>query len=169
MGEIRRCRDDERATILAIVNAAAERYRGAIPTDCWHEPYMPAAELDGEIAAGVAFWGYEAEGALLGVMGIQPVRDVDLIRHAYVLPPAQGQGVGTALLRHLRASSGRRMLIGTWAAAEWAIRFYRHHGFELVPPEQKKELLKEYWTVPERQIETSVVLADPPFDQPKRG
>src|SRR4051812_11906631 len=141
----------------------------AIPADCWHEPYMPAAELDGEIAAGVTFWGYEAEGALLGVMGIQPVRDVDLIRHAYVLPPAQGQGVGTALLRHLRASSGRRMLIGTWAAAEWAIRFYRHHGFELVPAGQKKELLKEYWTVPERQIDPSVGLADPPFDQPKRG
>jgi GNAT superfamily N-acetyltransferase len=169
MGDIRRCRDDERATILAIVNAAAERYRGAIPADCWHEPYMPPAELDGEIAAGVAFWGYESDGALLGVMGIQPVRDVDLIRHAYVLPRHQGQGVGTALLRHLRGSTGRRMLIGTWAAAEWAIRFYRHHAFELVSPARKTTLLNTYWTVPERQIETSVVLANPPFDQPERG
>src|SRR3954447_12994606 len=149
MGDIRRCRDDERPAILAIVNAAADRYRGAIPADCWHEPYMPPAELDGALAAGVAFWGYESDGALLGVMGIQPVRDVDLIRHAYVLPRHQGQGVGTALLRQLRGSSGRRMLIGTWAAAEWAIRFYRHHGFELVAPEHKAALLNTYWTVPE--------------------
>src|SRR5205807_10516691 len=138
MTRIRPCRGDERGAILAIINSAATAYRGVIPADRWHEPYMSSSELDHEIASGVAFWGYEADGALLGIMGIQPVRDVDLIRHAYVLPPAQGQGVGTALLRHLRASSGRRMLIGTWAAAEWAIRFYRHHGFELVPPEQKK-------------------------------
>ena len=102
MGTIRPCRDDDRPAILAIVNAAAEVYRGAIPADCFHEPYMPRAELDGEIAAGVAFWGYQEDGALIGVMGIQPVRDVDLIRHAYVLPQRQGRGVGTTLLWHLR-------------------------------------------------------------------
>jgi len=161
---IRLCRDDERAAILAIVNAAAEAYRGVIPEDCWHEPYMPAQELEGEIAAGVAFWGYEADGALVGVMGIQPVRDVDLIRHAYVLPAHQRHGIGAALLQHLRRRSARRMLIGTWAAAEWAIRFYRRHGFELVSPERKTALLKQYWAVPDRQIEASVVLSDPPLE-----
>jgi GNAT superfamily N-acetyltransferase len=141
MSSIRCCRDDERAAILAIVNAAAEAYRGVIPEDCWHEPYMPAHELDSEIAAGVAFWGREADGALIGVMGIQPVRDVDLIRRAYVLPAHQRHGVGAALLKHLRGRSSRRMLIGTWAAAEWAIGFYRRHGFERVSPERKAALL----------------------------
>jgi GNAT superfamily N-acetyltransferase len=124
---------------------------------------MPAQELESEIAAGVEFWGCEADGALVGVMGIQPVRDVDLIRHAYVLPAHQRCGIGAALLRHLRQRSARRMLIGTWAAAEWAISFYCRHGFELVPPERKTGLLKTYWTVPGRQIETSVVLANPPL------
>ena len=156
---IRLCRDDERAAILAIVNSAAEAYRGAIPADRWHEPYMPAAELDAEIAAGVAFWGYETDGALLGVMGIQPVRDVDLIRHAYVLPASQGRGVGGALLEHLLGAATRPVLVGTWAAAEWAIRFYRRHGFE--PASQ--DLLRTYWSIPERQVQTSVVLARPPF------
>jgi GNAT superfamily N-acetyltransferase len=160
---IRPCRDDEGPAILAIVNAAAEAYRGVIPADRFHDPYMPAAELDAEIAAGVAFWGYEDGGALVGVMGIQPVRDVDLIRHAYVVPARQRGGVGAALLEHLRAAATRRILVGTWAAAEWAIRFYRRHGFELVSPERKAALLKAYWTIPERQIETSVVLANPPF------
>ena len=162
MVDIRRCRDDERGAILAIVNAAAEAYRGVIPDDCWHEPYMPAHELDDEIAAGVAFWGVGRDGALVGVMGIQPVRDVDLIRHAYVLPEHQRRGIGAALLGHLRRLSTRRMLIGTWAADEWAVRFYQRHGFELVPPDRKTELLRAYWTVPDRQIETSVVLANPP-------
>ncbi|HYI18339.1 MAG TPA: GNAT family N-acetyltransferase [Solirubrobacteraceae bacterium] len=156
---IRPCRDDERAAILAIVNAAAEAYRGVIPADRWREPYMPPDELDAEIAAGVAFWGYEDEGELAGIMGIQPVRDVELIRHAYVAPARQGHGVGGALLSHLEGRSTRPMLIGTWAAAEWAIRFYRRHGFEPVSVERKTELLKTYWTIPERQIETSVVLA----------
>ena len=164
MSNIRPCRDNERKAILAIVNAAAEAYRGVIPADRWHEPYMPSQEFDTEIAAGVAFWGYEGEGALVGVMGIQPVHDVDLIRHAYVLPGSQRRGVGTALLDHLRDLSTRRMLVGTWAAADWAVRFYRRHGFELVSPARKTELLKTYWTVPDRQIETSVVLANPPLD-----
>jgi GNAT superfamily N-acetyltransferase len=160
---IRPCREDERATILEIVNAAAEAYRGVIPADRWHEPYMPSRELDGEVAAGVEFWGYEAGGALVGIMGIQQVRDVDLIRHAYVSPGNQGRGVGGALLEHLASSTGRRMLVGTWAAAEWAIRFYLRHGFELVSQKRKAALLQAYWNIPERQIETSVVLAKPPL------
>ncbi len=161
MTDIRPCRPDERATILAIVNAAAEAYRGVIPSDCWHEPYMSAAELDRELAAGVTFWGYEADGELIGVMGIQQVRDVDLIRHAYVLPASQGRGIGGALLAHLEALSTRRILIGTWADAEWAIRFYERHGYALVSPAVKTTLLRTYWTVSDRQIETSVVLAGP--------
>jgi GNAT superfamily N-acetyltransferase len=161
---IRPCREDERDSILAIVNAAAEAYRGVIPADRWREPYMPARELDHEIAAGVAFWGYEADGALVGIMGIQPVRDVDLIRHAYVSPASQGRGVGGALLEHFTRSAARTLLVGTWAAAEWAIRFYRGHGFEPVSPARKSVLLKRYWTIPDRQIETSVVLAKPPLD-----
>ena len=164
MSTIRRCRDDERTAILAIVNAAAEAYRGVIPADCWHEPYMPVDELDAEIAAGVAFWGFEADGRLAGLMGMQQVGDVDLIRHAYVLPTCQRHGVGSALLQHFGTLSTRRMLIGTWAAAGWAIRFYRRHGFDLVSPERKTALLKTYWTVPDRQIATSVVLAKPGFD-----
>jgi GNAT superfamily N-acetyltransferase len=162
-GEIRRCREDEREAVLAIVNAAATAYRGVIPDDCWHEPCMDAGELDGEISSGVVFWGYETGGALIGVMGIQPVGDVDLIRHAYVLPADQGRGAGGALLLHLRGLTSRRILVGTWAAAEWAVRFYRRHGFEQVSPERKTALLGTYWTIPDRQIETSVVLADPPF------
>ena len=164
MATIRPCRDDERPEILAIVNAAAQVYRGVIPADRWHEPYMPAEELDAEIAAGVAFWGYESDGALLGIMGIQPVRDVDLIRHAYVDPGRQRSGVGGALIEHLMQSATRRVLVGTWAAAEWAIGFYRRHGFQQVTPEQKDRLLKAYWNIPDRQIETSVVLANPPLD-----
>jgi GNAT superfamily N-acetyltransferase len=165
---IRPCRDEERPAILAIVNAAAEAYRGVIPPDRWHEPYMPSRQLDDEIAAGVAFWGWEANGALVGIMGIQSVADVDLIRHAYVSPGSQGQGIGGALLEHLARSTTRRMLVGTWAAADWAIRFYRRHGFELVSPQLKDELLRNYWSIPERQIETSVVLANRPTAPPAR-
>jgi GNAT superfamily N-acetyltransferase len=164
MASIRHCRADEHAAILAIVNAAAEAYRGVIPADRWREPYMPLSELRAEIAAGVEFWGYEDGGALLGVMGIQPLGEVDLIRHAYVSPASQGHGVGSALLEHLAGSAVRRMLVGTWAAAEWAIAFYRRHGFEQVSPERKTELLRTHWTIPERQIETSVVLSRPSLD-----
>ena len=159
---IRPCSNEERTAILAIVNAAAEAYRGVIPTDRWHEPYMDAAELEQEIADGVVFWGYETDGELIGVMGIQAMDDVDLIRHAYVRPASQGQGVGAALLLHLRGLTSRPMLVGTWAAATWAIRFYERHGFALVSPQRKTALLKSYWTIPDRQIETSVVLANPP-------
>ena len=143
-GRIRRCRDDERTAILAIVNAAAEAYRGVIPADRWREPYMPMRELDTEIAAGVAFWGYEADGALVGIMGIQPVRGFDLIRHAYVSPDSQRGGVGGALLEHLAHRTARRMLVGTWAAADWAIRFYCRHGFELVSPAPGRGAAREY-------------------------
>jgi GNAT superfamily N-acetyltransferase len=161
---IRPCRPDERDRILTIVNAAAEAYRGVIPADRWREPYMDAAHLDGEIAAGVTFSGWEdPDGTLVGVMGIQAVRDVDLIRHAYVLPGQQGRGIGADLLAHLRATTDRPILIGTWAAAEWAIRFYRRHGFELVPEDRVAGLLRTYWDVPARQVETSVVLASPPI------
>jgi GNAT superfamily N-acetyltransferase len=163
MGNLRLCRDDELGTIVTVVNAAAEAYRGVIPTDRWHDPYMSAAQLERARAAGIVFWGYEHDGALIGVMGFQPVRDVDLIRHAYVLPGSQRRGVGGALLKELRSRSERRMLIGTWAAADWAIHFYQRHGFELVSPARKIELLKTYWSIPDRQIETSVVLANPPF------
>src|SRR5262245_23296960 len=165
MTNIRASRDNDRATILAIVNAAAEAYRGVIPADRWHEPYMSRAELDREVAAGVAFWGYEENGRLTGVMGIQPVRDVNLIRHAYVLPTSQRLGIGGALLEHLRQLSSRRILVGTWEAADWAIRFYQRHGFELVASARKAALLNTYWNIPDRQIEVSVVLASPPVDQ----
>jgi GNAT superfamily N-acetyltransferase len=165
MTSIRPCRDDDRAAILAIVNAAAEAYRDVIPADRWHEPYMPWDELGSEIAAGVAFWGYEEDGRLAGVMGFQSVRDVDLIRHAYVLPSSQRRGIGGALLGHLRQLSTRPILVGTWEAADWAIRFYRRHGFELVAPARKAVLLKAYWNVPDRQIEVSMVLASPPVDE----
>lgn len=158
---IRRCRSNEREVVLAVINQAAEAYRGVIPADRWHEPYMPEAELDEAMAAGVAFWGCEIGGELVGVMGIQPVQDVELIRHAYVLPAQQGAGVGGALLEHLIGRRARQVLVGTWAAAEWAIRFYRRHGFVLVAPEQTAALLRRYWAIPERQIETSVVLARP--------
>lgn len=146
------------------MNAAAEAYRGVIPADRWHDPYMPADELEREIEDGVAFWGSEVDGALLGIMGIQPVADdVNLIRHAYVSPAHQRHGVGGALLAHLTSITTRRMLVGTWAAAGWAIDFYRGHGFELVAPELTATLLRRYWSIPDRQIETSVVLAKPPL------
>ena len=129
-----------------------------IPADRWHEPYMPQTELDEELAAGVKFWGYEAEGELVGVMGIQPVRDVTLIRHAYVAPGRQRRGIGGALMERLKADATGPLLVGTWAAAEWAIRFYERHGFELADRERTVELLRAYWSIPDRQVETSVVL-----------
>jgi GNAT superfamily N-acetyltransferase len=138
-----------------------------IPADRFHEPYMAADELDREIAAGVEFWVHEEpDGTLLGAMGVQPVQDVVLIRHAYVLPESQGRGVGRALLEHFRREVGGQLLVGTWASAEWAIRFYRRNGFADVGPERTAALLRRYWNIPERQIETSVVLASPPLPGP---
>jgi GNAT superfamily N-acetyltransferase len=163
MYTIRPCRKDEGPVISHIVNAAAEAYRGVIPADRWHDPYMSLAELESEISAGVVFWAYETEGEVSGVMGIQPVSDVDLIRHAYVRPGGQRRGIGAALISHIRSLSSRPMLVGTWAAATWAIAFYQRHGFVLVSSEAKTALLKTYWSIPERQIETSVVLANPPL------
>lgn len=157
---IRLCRPDEAPTIRAIINAAAERYRGVIPGDCWHDPYFSETQLSAELEAGVEFWGVESDGELIGVMGVQPSGDVHLIRHAYVLPARQGSGIGTVLLRHLRERTPGPMLIGTWAAATWAIDFYTRHGFRLVPPEETAALLSTYWTISQRQIETSVVLTD---------
>lgn len=158
---IRPCHTDEFDRILAIINTAAEAYRNTIPPDCWHDPYMTAAALRSEIAAGVVFTGFEIDGALAGIMGLQSVRNVDLIRHAYVAPAHQGKGNGTALIADLRARSQRQLLVGTWAAATWAVGFYERHRFMLVPDAVKPALLRTYWTVSERQIETSVVLAFP--------
>ena len=157
---IRACLPADFDTILAIINDAAQAYRGVIPADCWHEPYMSAGDLRREMAAGVAFSGYEQGGKLVGVMGIQPVQDVVLIRHAYVRSARRRQGIGANLLENMLALAEGPVLIGTWATATWAIRFYEKHGFALVPAELKDRLLRQYWTVPERQIATSVVLAD---------
>ena len=158
---IRRCTAADVAAICAIVNDAAQAYYGRIPADRWHDPYMPEDELRGEVEAGVVFWGGEEGGLLLGVMGLQDVGDVALIRHAYVATAAQGRGVGGRLLEFLLANASRPVLVGTWAAATWAIRFYEKHGFTLVSPEEKERLLRKYWTIPDRQMETSVVLAGP--------
>jgi N-acetylglutamate synthase-like GNAT family acetyltransferase len=148
------------AAMLAIVNTAAQAYRGVIPPDRWHEPYMSADELAKEIADGIAFWVAEEDSRLLGVMGIQDKGAVALVRHAYVAPTLQRKGVGTTLLRHVRGLADKPILIGTWADASWAIDFYRRNGFTVVSKSQKDRLLKTYWSIPERQIETSVVLAD---------
>jgi len=155
---IRPCTDSDDSGICAIVNDAALAYKGVIPADRWHEPYMPLNELKGEIAAGVRFWGYEDGGQLLGVMGVQPVKDVILIRHAYVKTEMRNRGIGGKLLAHLLERIDGKILVGTWQAAGWAVRFYEKHGFELVSEEEKNRLLRTYWHIPERQIETSVVL-----------
>jgi GNAT superfamily N-acetyltransferase len=157
---IRPCTDRDFETIHAIINDGAQAYKGTIPADRWSEPYMSCEKLQVEMDAGIEFWGYEDAGALTGVMGIQHVRDVTLIRHAYVRTSSQNQGIGAFLLSHLRELTHRPILIGTWADASWAIRFYQRHGFRIVSTEEKTELLQRYWTIPERQIETSVVLVD---------
>ena len=157
---IRPCGPGDRAAMAEIINDAARAYRGVIPADRWREPYMGSEELDAEIAAGVTFHGRETAGGLVAVMGIQTVDDVILIRHAYVRTAEHRRGHGTALLRHLVAGADRPVLVGTWAAADWAIRFYRKHGFRRVTAREKDRLLRRYWNIPARQIETSVVLAD---------
>ena len=159
---IRACRDTDFDRMYDIINNAAHVYEGVIPADRWHFPYMPKDELSHEISHGVNFWGYEEERVLLGVMGMQDVLDVTLIRHAYVLPEFQGRGIGAELLATLLARAEQPVLIGTWKAATWAIGFYEKHGFTTVTEEEKDRLLKKYWTIPERQIETSVVLAEQP-------
>jgi GNAT superfamily N-acetyltransferase len=158
---IRRCDDRDFELIWAIINDGARAYRGIIPEDRWTEPYMPRKELQHEIDEGVVFWGYEGTGTLIGVMGLQQVQDVTLIRHAYVRTSSQKQGIGSHLMSHLRELAKGPVLIGTWADAFWAIRFYEKYGFQIVGAQEKDRLLRQYWTVPERQIESSVVLADP--------
>lgn len=157
---IRRCSDRDFDVIWTIINDGARAYKGIIPADRWTEPYMSREKLRHEISEGVVFWGDEDAGSLTGVMGIQAVQDVTLIRHAYVRTTSQKRGIGARLLSHLRELASTPVLIGTWADAVWAIRFYERHGFQLVGPDEKDQLLKKYWTIPERQIETSVVLAD---------
>ena len=157
---IRDCNAGDFDSILAVINDAARAYRGVIPEDRMRDPYMPADALRREIADGVAFSGADPEGELLGVMGSQPVADVTLIRHAYVRSGHQNRGIGGGLLNHLMARTERPVLIGTWAAARWAIRFYEKYGFEVVEADEKNRLLRRYWSIPDRQIETSVVLAD---------
>jgi GNAT superfamily N-acetyltransferase len=156
--ELRECCATDVGDVLSVISAASVAYRGVIPADRYHEPYMPADELRHEIETGVRFWGCFAGDELVGVMGIQDVDDVTLIRHAYVLPAWQRRGVGSRLLAHLTGLSDRRLLVGTWAAATWAVCFYERLGFALVSQEEKDRLLRRYWDIPERQVETSVVL-----------
>ncbi|MCL5773866.1 MAG: GNAT family N-acetyltransferase [Firmicutes bacterium] len=168
---IRKCINRDFETIYEIINEAAQAYKGVIPKDCWKENpedatglsvavYMSKAELQHEIDNGVVFRGYEEAGELAGVMGIQHVKDVTLIRHAYVRTAKQNHGIGAELLSHLQTLTTRPVLIGTWADAVRAVRFYEKHGFKLVTSEEKNRLLKKYWSVSDRQIETSVVLGD---------
>src|SRR5882762_2292335 len=157
---IRKSVVDDFAAMLAIINDAARAYRGVIPADRWHEPYMSANELKTEIDGGVVFWVAEEGGRLNGLMGIQDKGDVALVRHAYVAPATQRSGVGTKLLRHVESLVDKPMLIGTWAAASWAIEFYRRNGYAVVSSQDKDRLLRTYWSIPPRQVETSVVLAD---------
>ncbi len=163
-GKVRPCTAADAPEMLEVVNAAAQAYHGVIPPDRWREPYMLAEELASEIADAVVFSGCEVDGALVGVMGVQRRWNVDLIRHAYVLPAWQGRGVGSALLAHLAPARARPVLVGTWRAAVWAVRFYERHGFTRAPDEAVASLLRIYWSVPERQVETSLVLCSPALD-----
>jgi N-acetylglutamate synthase-like GNAT family acetyltransferase len=157
---IRPCTDQDLDEILEVINDAAQAYKGVIPSDRFKEPYMPSEELRHEIEQGVRFWGFVQDGQLLGVMGLQDIEDVTLIRHAYVRTTHRRRGIGGRLLKDLRSKRTRPLLVGTWAAAEWAIEFYRQHEFEMVPRDQVPLLLRRYWSVPGRQIAMSVVLAE---------
>lgn len=157
---IRKGTDEDFEEIFTIINDAAIAYKGVIPPDQWHEPYMTKEELKAQIADGVRFSCYVDNNEIIGVMGIQDKADVELIRHAYIRTKQRNKGVGTLLLRELIRDSTKPILIGTWKAADWAIRFYEKNGFRLVEEEEKDRLLKQYWAIPARQVETSVVLVD---------
>jgi N-acetylglutamate synthase-like GNAT family acetyltransferase len=154
-----KCEQSDIKEICEVVNDGATAYKGVIPADRWHEPYMTEEALKGQIDEGIQFWGYKEEQEIMGVMGIQYKGEVTLIRHAYVRTTNRNKGIGSKLLEHLYAISTTPVLIGTWATATWAIGFYQKHGFRLLPEEEKNNLLRKYWTIPPRQIETSVVLA----------
>jgi GNAT superfamily N-acetyltransferase len=160
MTVIRRCGADDVPEMFSIINDAAQAYNGVIPADCWHEPYMPLQQIRQEIRDGVAFWGYESGATLVGVMGIQDRGEVDLIRHAYVQTAQRGKGIGEMLLKHLEGMSEKPILIGTWSAATWAIRFYEKNGYRVLSRPDTEHLLRKYWSISDRQIETSVVLAN---------
>lgn len=157
---IKKCDDNDFNDIYIIINDVSAAYKGIIPKDRWHEPYMSVDELKGQIDKGVEFWGYYSDNVLTGVMGIQDRGDVCLIRHAYVRTVMRGQGIGGKLLTYMIMKTDLPVLIGTWAAAVWAIGFYKKYGFKMVDDAAKDMLLKKYWSIPQRQIETSVVLAD---------
>jgi len=157
---IRQCNESDFSAIFEIINDAAQAYKESIPEDCWNEPYMPFEELMCEMGDDVVFWGMEHDGELLGVMGMQNKGDVTLIRHSYVRTQAQKRGIGTKLLHHLETMTEKPVLIGTWAASLWAISFYEKNGYTLVSEEEKNRLLINYWSIPERQVEISVVLAN---------
>lgn len=154
-----KCEQSDLKEIWEIINDGATAYKGIIPADRWHEPYMTEEALKIQIDEGIQFWGYKEEQEIMGVMGIQYKGDVTLIRHAYVRTTNRNKGIGSKLLEHLYAIATTPVLIGTWATATWAIGFYQKHGFRLLPEEEKNNLLRKYWTIPARQIETSVVLA----------
>ena len=164
---IRLCQQWDIDTIYEIINDSAQAYKGHIPDDRYHEPYMPMDQLRAEIADGVIFYGFEEDGRLVAVMGLQDKGQVNLIRHAYTRTENQGRGIGSRLLAHLMAMVDRPVLIGTWRDADWAVRFYEKHGFRLVGEEEKARLLRAYWSIPERQVETSVVLANELYQQGK--
>ncbi len=157
---ITKCNEKDFNTILEIINDSSTAYKGIIPEDRWKEPYMPKEELEIQINEGVEFWKYEENNEVLGVMGIQFKQDVTLIRHAYIRTIARQKGIGGKLLKHLTSITQTPVLIGTWADASWAIRFYKKNGFRQVDENEKNKLLKTYWSIPERQVETSIVLAD---------
>ena len=166
---IRVCTESDYDAIFEIINEAAQAYKGIIPQDRWHEPYMSLEELRAQIDDGIVFWGLERDGRLLGVMGIQDKGEVTLIRHAYVASGAQNQGIGKKLLRHLERMTEKPILIGTWADASWAVSFYQKNGYTLVSEVEKNHLLRRYWSIPERQVQTSVVLANPAWYRAQSG
>jgi GNAT superfamily N-acetyltransferase len=163
---IRKCMDSDFEVTLEIINDAAQSYKGVIPVDCWHEPYMSREELKHEIEDQVCFWGFEEEDTLIGVMGVQDKGEVTLIRHAYVRSNQRNRGIGTRLLLFLESTTEKPILIGTWADAIWAVAFYAKNGYRLLPEKEKNRLLRKYWAIPTRQVLTSVVLANKRWTSP---